>query len=86
MPRLNTNVLAGLSCPKCGSLGPYFIVATCWAQVQDDGVYDTSEFEWEPTSRCDCKECGFTGKVKDYEPKVRAGSGNRKGNPKGQKK
>jgi Zn ribbon nucleic-acid-binding protein len=78
MPKTNTNVLAGLKCPKCESLGPYFIVATCWAQVQDDGVYDTSEFEWTENSRCDCKECGFHGKVRDFEPK-RKNSGNKKG-------
>lgn len=77
----NTNCLAGLQCPNCGSFGPYQIAAKCFAEVTDDGVQDTADFEWEGNSWCRCVVCSFQKKVKDFEPKRKTS-----GNPKGGKK
>lgn len=75
---MNVNVLAGLKCPECGSLEPFRIVLTCWAEVYDEGITDTYEHEWTGESSCTCIKCSFRAKVKDFEPK-RKTSGNKKG-------
>lgn len=64
---LNENCLAGMACPKCKSNGPFLIVTTCWAQVHDDGIEDTSEHEWDENSTCLCKACKFSSKVGSFE-------------------
>lgn len=81
---MNTNVLAGLKCPKCGSYEPFAIVTTSWAKVYDDGVEGTEDHEWSGESPCVCLnyDCKFSGKVKDFEPKRKVGSGNKKGGKK----
>jgi hypothetical protein len=63
----NGNCLKGLACPKCKSKGPFMIATTCWAQVHDDGIEDTSEHEWDENSACLCKACTFASKVGSFE-------------------
>ena len=63
----NENCLAGMACPKCKSNGPFMIATTCWAQVHDDGVEDTSEHEWDENSACLCKDCKFSSKVGSFK-------------------
>ena len=68
----NTNVLAGMQCPKCKSLGPFGINgATCTVTVTDDGVEDAVDYEWEKDAWCTCKACGFdedgTSRVRDFK-------------------
>ena len=62
----NTNCLEGLSCPKCGSLGPFRITAECFALVSDDGVECTTDVEWDQDSPCWCKACDFGGDINDF--------------------
>ncbi len=62
----NTNVLAGMACPKCGSLGPFGIAAECWATVYDSGVEETGDFEWADEAACRCDECQHMATVEDF--------------------
>lgn len=62
----NTNCLAGMKCPKCGSEGPFDISVQAFARVHDDGVDEVWDFEWQNESPCDCRECKFEGKVEDF--------------------
>lgn len=53
----NDNCLKGFKCPDCGSLGPFAIVSTVVAIVNDDGVNEYLETEWNEDSPCQCVEC-----------------------------
>jgi len=79
----NRNYLTGLCCPKCGALAPFKMAVKCMALVTDDGVQETYNHSWDGKDLCICAdlECGFEGKVKDFEPK-RKTSGNKNGRPK----
>lgn len=62
----NSNVLDGLKCPECGSLGPYSILASCFATVTDDGIEETKEFSWQESAYCRCHSCDYQGTVDDF--------------------
>jgi hypothetical protein len=62
----NTNVLQGMRCPECGSLGPFRIEIITTALVFDSGVEDMGDNEWDNESACECIECGYDGIVRDY--------------------
>ena len=64
--RVNDNCLRGIRCPKCKSTEPFNITASCEAQVYDDGVTDTFDFDWDDDASCECGECGFTGEVQKF--------------------
>ncbi len=63
MSKKNTNCLDGMRCPKCGSLEPMYISATCTVKVYDDGTDETGDFDWDKNSSCTCGLCGFDGLV-----------------------
>lgn len=62
----NVNSLEGFKCPKCGQKDEFQIAVQCWATVRDDGVEDYGDTEWDDDSACQCPDCGFAGKVKDF--------------------
>ncbi len=62
----NVNCLAGMKCPKCGSLGPFRIITTCLATVSDDGIEETEEHEWDANAWCECKHCHECGTVGSF--------------------
>ena len=62
----NNNLLAGMCCPKCKCLGPFIIQASCVAEVWDEGVEETTDFEWEDEDGCWCKACGHEGIVHGF--------------------
>ncbi len=64
---MNTNCLEGMACPKCKSEGPFDIVATCLARVDDDGVEDAVEYEWTSSSLISCttRWCHWRGTVRE---------------------
>lgn len=68
MPNPNTNCLAGLRCPKCGSYGPFSIQCTAMFNVADDGTEIIGSVEWDECSFCQCR-CGRTGDVDDFTEK-----------------
>lgn len=63
----NENCLSGMRCPKCGAYEPFYIMCIALAEVWDSGVEEYIEPEWDDDSYCRCKQCEFTGKVKDFE-------------------
>jgi len=65
----NINCLAGLKCPKCGSLGPFEIQCSVVAVVHDDGTDEGRDHEWNDDSLCICHDgtCAFQGKVADFK-------------------
>lgn len=65
----NENCLAGLRCPACDSEGPFKISSKCWAVVNDDGVDETTEVEWDGDSAIVCVGCGEMGIVSEFTRK-----------------
>lgn len=62
----NTNCLAGMDCPKCGSEGPFNIVVTTIMEVSDDGTNTHEDTEWDYKSYCKCTECGHEARVWNF--------------------
>lgn len=62
----NANCLAGMKCPKCGSLEPFGIEVTMTVTMCDDGTDDYGNSEWEDTSYCECRACCFHGIAGDF--------------------
>lgn len=65
----NSNCLAGMRCPKCGSYGWFSIHGKALFVVDDDGSSDFTGLEWEDSSFCACSQCDFEGKVRDFKEK-----------------
>lgn len=63
---MNTNCLNGFCCPNCGNSSAFRIAARCWAEVHDDGVHDSYEFEWEDDAPCVCVNCTYSGTVGEF--------------------
>jgi hypothetical protein len=64
----NTNCLAGMACPECGSEAPLNIVCTATYTFYDDGTdYDHDGIEWDEDSPCQCKMCCHTAKAGDFK-------------------
>ena len=64
---MNTNCLEGMKCPKCGNEGQLNISVLGCAEVTDDGIQSTYDFEWDKDSGCSCPVCFHDGKVSDYQ-------------------
>ena len=67
---MNTNMLEGMKCPKCGSEGPFRIVIEATALIFDEGV-DTDEVEWvswHKHSGCQCAnlDCEFMSTAENF--------------------
>lgn len=70
----NTNILAGMSCPKCGSRGPFEIAILVTASVSDDeSEVKPQDHEWHDDSPAKCleSECEFTGTVLNFSEEGR---------------
>lgn len=66
MDKENINCLVDMKCPKCGNLGPFVIAGEIFALVSDDGVDETWDFDWSPSSYCRCRACDHAGQVGDF--------------------
>lgn len=62
----NTNCLKGMNCPGCGSEGRFIISVQTLMEVSDDGTGNDWDTEWGDNSYCECKSCGYSGKVKNF--------------------
>jgi hypothetical protein len=62
----NKNCLAGMRCPNCGDYGPFNIQVVTMAVVNDDGVDETGDQEWDDVSPCVCRGCNLEATVKDF--------------------
>ena len=69
MKNPNTNCLEGLACPKCKSFGPFAIDCKAFFDVNDDGTDNARDVRWDGYSTAVCKECDFSGTVKDFTEK-----------------
>ena len=60
---VNENCLDGMRCPACQSPGPFWIVASSFFLISDDGVEDHESVEWDAASLCRCHSCDFMATV-----------------------
>jgi hypothetical protein len=69
----NTNYLAGMQCPTCGSEGPFFIEVTATVEVHDSYI-DLDAYPddctWLAYSPCECDACGANGMVEEFRSPV----------------
>ena len=63
----NTNCLAGIRCPQCGSYEPFDIVVETVAKIYDDGVDHTRDTEWDSDSFLYCCNCDDQGIVSEFK-------------------
>ena len=65
---MNTNCLAGMKCPECGSEGPFRIDVLTTVTMYDDGWSENvSDTIWEDDSGCSCDACDYGGEVCDFK-------------------
>lgn len=67
MGEINTNCLAGMRCPFCGSLGPFTIESLISIIVNDDGVEEYGDAYWDGQSAIYCGKCDTQGTVNQFE-------------------
>lgn len=58
---MNRNCLSGCGCPKCGSEGPFQVVATSVFLLTDDGTEGHQAVEYDGGSAAYCTNCDWTG-------------------------
>jgi hypothetical protein len=64
----NTNCLAGIRCPSCGSEGPFIIEVTQQVRMYDEGSEECgSDTQWEDESYMRCEACDFDGTASDFK-------------------
>lgn len=69
----NENCLEDMSCPRCGSYGPFDIDATSYTHtVYDDGTEARdADVEWDAWSLCRCRECLSLATISEFQGKER---------------
>lgn len=67
----NENCLAGMKCPRCGWEESFYIAASAFFVMTDDGTgeEEPDDIEWTDESYCNCRnvDCTFVGKVRDFK-------------------
>ena len=67
----NKNYLAGMRCPACGSVGPFYIGVSCTVKVADDRIiWEGGDPHWSDGSDCICAACNHLGLVLEFKEKV----------------
>jgi hypothetical protein len=66
----NTNCLENIKCPSCGNEESFRIAAKTIVTVNDDGVVDHADMEWDEDSYADCTECYRHGTLNDFRTRV----------------
>jgi hypothetical protein len=71
---MNTNVLDGVKCPKCGSFGPFrlYVIVHGIATVCDDGWDDlqSTQSQFPGDAPAYCFECSHSGKFDDFVEEI----------------
>lgn len=67
----NENCLEGMRCNNCKSLGPFKIGAMSLVTMTDEGSEEVESPDWDNDSYCLCVECGFEGRVKEFQEGVK---------------
>lgn len=64
----NENCLEGMKCPKCGHEDSFGIACDIVMSVTDEGINDNiGDYDWDDDAYCECRECGHSGTVKDFQ-------------------
>lgn len=65
----NSNCLEGKRCPKCGSYGPFEVVASMRILLSDSGTDETedSAAEFDGDARTTCCVCSHAAKFSDFD-------------------
>lgn len=63
----NVNCLAGKTCPRCGSEGPFGVVGVSRFLLSDDGTDEFYDVEFDESSPADCPSCDYSGKWADFD-------------------
>ncbi len=63
----NSDYLDGMACPDCGQWDEFIIHVSGYVIVDDDGIQEDADYEWSNDSHCECRKCGFKGKVRDFK-------------------
>lgn len=66
----NENCLYDISCPACGSLGPFVMGVQSVALVADDGTEVVGDIEWSDRTWCRCHACAHDGVVRDFRGNI----------------
>jgi hypothetical protein len=68
--RKNTNLLEGMKCPQCGSLGSFVVEMRVVMRVTDEALKGIEgEPFWDNDSWCICDKCSAEGDVRDFQIK-----------------
>jgi hypothetical protein len=67
--------LAGTTCSRCQSEGPFLLDPADDFSVRDDGTLEFPEGVWGLDIDCDCPACGFRGRLEDFFVWVEVTSG-----------
>jgi hypothetical protein len=62
----NQNCLEGMSCPRCGSAGPFKIAATALFTLTDNGAEAFGDLDYDADSYCACCACGHDRIVREF--------------------
>jgi hypothetical protein len=64
----NTNCLAGIRCPSCGSEGPFIIEVIQQVRMYDEGSEEAGgDIHWDSESYMRCEACDFDGTAADFK-------------------
>jgi hypothetical protein len=65
----NTQHAAGMRCPECKGLGPFYIQGATCSFLLDDvkGCYNVDDVNWVDDDACCCGACDFSGDVSDFK-------------------
>lgn len=64
---VNNNCLEDRGCTNCGQRERLAVTMTAVFALLDSGTDDHEDTEWDVNSPCECKACGRTGTVADFE-------------------
>jgi ribosomal protein S27E len=64
----NTGFLQGMSCPDCGSFGPFYIASEIMLKVYDDEQIEYSSPNWGE-NYVSCVKCGSVGNMARFSNK-----------------
>lgn len=64
----NVNCLDGKRCPRCGSYGPFEVVASMRVLLSDNGTDDADDgsVEYDDDAPAMCYECQYEGKFGEF--------------------
>ena len=71
---MNQNCLSGCRCPKCGSEGPFQVVAMSVFLITDDGTEEHRDVEYDGDSAAYCTQCDWQGKWAELSTPALKGS------------